>query len=422
MKFHRFALVLIPLGPLVVGFGGCGITVNEGTSSAGGSVTAVSVGSSSSSSGAITTGVDAGEGGQIAAACTSDADCGGDLTCLRPSGADPIFGGGAPNGFCTKDCTLDAECAREGGICYRPDPSLSGRCTLACEIGAPITSVAGLFDVLPPNKCRARDDARCVPFASTAGGTASDGACVPTCSADAQCPGGGCDPRAAVCVTTPSTGQPTGSACDPTVQPVVCAGLCVAFQTGAAMCSEPCVLGGAGIESPSCGSAAEGLCAFHPTTNGAGDTGFCTPSCAAQTDCQNPSFWCFGVPPLTAMVKRGYCFAATPCPNGPSDCPAPGDAGDAPVYTCTATTEGPLCLDATFPFDADAGPGDAGPGDAGLGDAGLGDAGLADADAPDAGPDDGGGYDGGEYDAGWLDAGDAGWVDDGGWLDAGDGG
>jgi hypothetical protein len=296
--------------------------------------------------------------------------------------------------------------------------------------------VQGLFGALYGDKCLGRGDLRC------AKGADGRSACVPTCGSDAQCAGLRCDPRAAVCMPTPTPGLPTGATCDGTQVPTACAGLCLGFQTPVSMCSEPCVLGAASPDSLACGGADHGLCAWHPPANGVGDYGFCTPACVAQSDCQTPSFWCFGVPHLTEVVHNGYCFAATPCPHGQSDCEpaadagpadagasdgsAAGDAGGADAgygYTCTQTTAGPFCLDPAFPLDSpDAGPGDAGPGDAGPGDAGPGDAGDAgpgDAGRGDAGPGDAGLGDSGLGDAG---LGDAGGSADGGTGDGGGGG
>jgi hypothetical protein len=385
VKLGSWVLVLIPVGAAVAAAGGCGASASAGLF-AGGGATSVIIGPGGS--GGSTTGVTFSTTGtptigQIALRCTGDTDCGGDLTCVLPGDDNPVFGGGAPGGFCTKPCSVDADCAVEGGICYRPDPTQGGTCTLACGFGPPITGVGGLFDPLMAVKCRARDDVRCIPYGTT------EGACVPTCGSDSQCSlfGGHCDPRTAVCVTSPSGGDPTGSTCDPSKEVDTCAGLCVGFQTGDSMCSAPCVLGGAGIGSPACDGPTHGLCAFHPAANGPGDTGFCTPSCAFQSDCQTPNFWCFGVALLSSATGRGYCFAATPCPNGPSDC-SPGDGGG-PVYTCTTTPGGRFCLDTTFPLDADAGLPDAG---ASMGlDAGT------DGEAHDAGP--------GPFDAGAADGG-----------------
>jgi hypothetical protein len=108
------------------------------------------------------------------------------------------------------------------------------------------------------------------------------------------------------------------------------------------------VLGGQNIQAgPNCGGETKGLCAFSPMGNGAGDFGFCAPACLHQSDCQNPNFWCFPITNLTGTgpgeVPNGWCFGATACPNGASDCTA--QAGT----KCTQTSAGPFCLNPTFP-------------------------------------------------------------------------
>src|SRR5262249_7834941 len=154
-----------------------------------------------------------------------------------------------------------------------------------------------------------------------------------------------------------------------------CEGLCLTFTSGVdlSICSRPCVFGGASDTSPACGGPEKGLCAFHRSSFGAGDLGYCTLPCSAYAHSQTPRYRCFPVPLLPPMSGKGYCFAATPCSNG--DC---GDGGSGLV--CTPTPVGPLCLDPSFGLP-DGGFGDAGPDDAG-------DAGLHDADID--GPHDGG--------------------------------
>jgi hypothetical protein len=410
--------LLVPVGALVAWFGGCGISTAENGATGGSGIGSVSS-SVSAGGGDLASGTGGAASGKLAAPCSSDADCGGDLTCLRPGDMDMVFGGGAPGGFCTKVCYGDAACATEGGVCLLTAPEEAGRCTLPCTLGPPVSGVPGLFVPLSSTKCRGREDVRCVKS------TATSGVCLPTCGEDAQCGGGGgrCDPRTAVCVQTPSTGDPTGAACDPSVMPSNCAGQCIIFTTGLAMCSEPCVLGGASPQSLDCGGADHGLCAFHPTGNGAGDTGFCSPACMEQSDCGNPYFWCFGVPGLTEVLHRGYCFAAGGCPHGQSDCVPSNDGGvNQPPYVCTNTPAGPLCLDPQFSIAAgDAGAGDGG--DSGMSDAGMSDAGTGDAGTGDASmaPNDAGYGDGATNDAGPDDAGmTMGSIDAGG--DGGDGG
>jgi len=284
-----------------------------------------------------------------------NADCGGLLFCLNETSDDPIFGGGPAGGLCTKACVSDNDCPGTHAACLKNNNVEPGRCTLTCTIGPPL---AGYHQALDPQKCRGRDDLRCESVKGLGA------VCLPTCGSDAQCgPGRACDPRLGVCVTQPSAGLATGAKCDPAAMPTSCAGRCVSFDPGASGCSSPCVLGGALLDSLDCGGPDAGLCAFAPAENGAGDVGYCTPSCVAHADCQNPDFWCFSVPDFTAKFGKGYCFAATPC-KAPSDCAQPSQ-------TCTATPSGSYCLDPSFPLQKPSGDGGAedggGPVDAGGG-------------------------------------------------------
>jgi hypothetical protein len=413
-----FLLLLIPVGSCVAGFGGCSLSLTALGPGSGGASAAISsasgAGGGAAGGLAITVGGTGGAyGGGLSAACSTNADCGGALACLGPTMNDAIFGGGAPGGFCTKACLVNTDCG-PGAVCYSNEPNQTGHCTLACTIGPPIPSVAGLFTPLLMGKCLARNEVRCAETSGDAG------ACLPTCSADDQCGGHACDPASAVCVVDAGAGLPTGVACDPSTTPTGCAGLCVTFMTPAdvSICSRPCVLGGAGDSSPECGGPQNGLCAFHRDAFGAGDLGYCTLACTAHTDCLNPRFGCFTVPLLTPTSGKGYCFAANPCPDGQSDCTAPD--------LCTPTDAGPVCLEPTLPPDAgpDGGPDDAGTGDGGPGDGGIDDAGAA--DAGDAGLEDAGDAGNtslGDAGKGDTDAGDAGQDEtDAGDVDGGDGG
>ena len=353
MDVRRVSALLISLGAGAIGVIGCSISI-ESTSGAGGggSTTAVvaSAGSGYVTATGTSSGSGAGGGAGLGAACASDGQCGDGLTCLLDTTNDPIFGGGPAGGFCTHVCSADTDCLEPDAVCLQIDPGQSGRCTLSCDVGPAFQSVADLFDPLDPTKCRGREDLRC------GNATGDTGMCLPTCGDDTQCHNGRvCDPRLAVCVDKPSGGDPLGASCDPGAATDTCAGLCVGFNSGVAMCSSHCVLGGEALHTSDCGGPEHGLCAFRPAADGAGDAGFCTPSCTAQTDCQMPSFWCFGVSGLSEQVGRGYCFAAAPCPGGQADCIAADDAN----FTCTPTPSGPFCLDPAFPLVGD------------LGDAGL---------------------------------------------------
>lgn len=374
MKLPGFLWLIVPTISLASGFWACGITVENASAGTGGGGKVVTS-SSAGGGGGGGWGLGGSTGGRgIAAACQTNADCGGDLQCLGPDAMDPVFGGGAPRGFCTRPCNSDGDCAGDGGVCYQIDPTQAGRCTLSCTLGP---SSSTIFASLDPAKCRGREDVRCAQITTTVE------VCLPTCGEDAQCDGLSCDPRGAVCVTTPSTGAPTGAPCDPKTP---CAGVCIGFATPStpSMCSQPCVLGGSAAQTDDCGGLGQGLCAFHPSTSGAGDTGFCTPACTSQQDCSIPGFGCFSVPSVTEQQGKGYCFAATPC--AASDAGDTGDAGDGgdAGCVCTQTASGPLCLDPAFLPEGGALDGSAG--DAGIVDAGLFDDDAAPVDSGADGP------------------------------------
>jgi hypothetical protein len=286
----------------------------------------------------------------LGAECAMDDDCGGVLRCLSAASDDPIFGGGPAGGFCTKACDTNDDCPGSSSTCLKNSANESGRCTLSCSIGdSDGDALATLDQELEPSKCRGRADLRCDKIKNV--GTV----CLPTCGSDAQCGAGRfCDPRLAVCVDEPSTGLPTGAACELNASPATCAGSCVPFLDATiTTCSTPCVLGLLDDAAPgatsNCGGIKNGLCAFHPPENGPGDLGYCSPSCAAQSDCQgNPSFWCFRVPAFAeASGGKGYCFSATRCATQ-GDC----DLLQQGAYVCTATAKGSFCLDPTFPLDS----------------------------------------------------------------------
>lgn len=272
--------------------------------------------------------------GLLGAECVSDIECGRVLNCLKAASDDPIFGGGPAGGFCTKACDTNDDCPGLNSTCLKNGTVESGRCTLTCSIGPPLT---GLDQALPSTKCRGRADLRCDKVKNIGA------VCLPTCGGDAQCgPGRVCDPRLAVCVAKPSAGLPIGAACDLGADPTTCAGTCIPFlDPDVTSCSMPCVLGGTSSKPPSCGGPLSGLCAFHPPENGPGDFGYCSPSCTSHKECeQNPNFWCFSVPGVTEISGKGYCFAATPC-KIQSDC----EKLKTGAYTCTATAKGSFCLD-----------------------------------------------------------------------------
>jgi hypothetical protein len=410
MISRRLQTVLLGSAVILAGSWACGSgkATSAGTGGAASTVstTVVTVATGAGGGGTGGAGI-----GNLGLACAQDSDCGAPLTCILPTATDPVFGGGPAAGYCSKACATGADCPGAASTCLLPSTGTMGDCVATCTLGPKLVDIN---DALDPNKCQGREDVRCLPINADA---TIDG-CIPTCGSDSQCPAGEvCDPRNAVCVAAAneSTGLPNGSQCDPTATTPPCAAECVSFgsatDAGPAItqCTNPCVLGGKDIATnPNCGGESKGLCAYFPTGNGAGDFGFCAAACSFQSDCQNPDFWCFPINGLTGsgagMIPNGYCFGATPCPNGASDCTQS-------ETVCTPSSGGPVCLSTLFP---------AMPGDGGTGDGGTGDGGTEDGGTEDGGGSTDGGSGGGSGEDGGSDGGSAedGGTDGGG-TDAG---
>jgi hypothetical protein len=351
MRERGLQIALMCLGVAAAAYaGGCGSDTTSATTSTSATSTSGETSSTTSAgmtttSGATTSGSGSTSSGltgdNLGIQCAADGDCGAGLKCITPDAKDATFGGGPANGYCSKACATDDDCPGNASLCVGAMGGQMGLCLATCDLGPELMF---LDDPLDETKCHGRDDVRCSNVTTTLT------ACVPTCGKDEQCPAGRvCDPRTAVCVDKANTGLPSGSKCDPMAQTPECAGLCVNFSGGTTSCSSPCALGGE-ITDPTtvndCGGLEKGLCVYSPTGNGAGDFGFCAPGCTVQDQCQNSSFFCFGVGGLTGnAVDNGYCFGATACPNGQSDC----KSTNAKVL-CTDTKYGPFCVDTTFPL------------------------------------------------------------------------
>ncbi len=383
--------VLTLAGPWACSSGGSS-SATTSTSGSGGSGTTVTTTHTTTTTGSslVTTGGGGSNAGaMLGATCAADSDCGGaPLTCILPSANNPVFGGGPAAGYCSETCTSDNDCPSSGNCL--PVSSGTSVCVLTCTLGPTLTSIN---EPLNPDKCLGRGDVACTAIDQE--GTAFG--CIPTCGSNTQCPTGEvCAPGAAlasglptsVCVPTASAGVGTGAlgtVCDPNGTTDTCTGFCLNFGMetdggpNVAACSAACVLGGDVMTGTSCGGDGTGLCAFpNEQTSGAGDFGFCAGACKAQTDCQLPFLFCTPITNLTGTgngeTDNGWCFGATPCPNGATDC------ASAAGTTCEPTAAGPFCISTKYPLpvaDAGADSGDDGGADAGETDGG--------ADAGDAG-------------------------------------
>lgn len=356
---HRNAWLLVSSAAIMtVGFWGCGDDTGSGGAGGSDTTTNTTVATNATKTTGVTTPASTGTGMVefVGRECGGDGECGPMGKCILPTANDPVIGNGGPaNGYCTIPCMNSSECPNNG-ICFTVEEGQEGECFLGCEIGPDLMYVD---DPLDDNKCHGREDLRCQEYDAGS-------ACIPTCGSDAQCPAGrSCDPRLAICVDTPNTGEDTGFKCTQNADPPECAGVCVGFGSDITMCSNRCVMGGELLDTYDCGGIENGICAFSPSGYGPGDAGFCSPACNFHSDCQNPDFWCFS----TNFTTNGFCFGGVdPCPNGQGDC----DPADA----CTDTPYGPLCLDPIFPLD-DQGTGGGGGGVGGAGGGGVGGAGGA---------------------------------------------
>jgi hypothetical protein len=213
----------------------------------------------------------------------------------------------------------------------------------------------GIDEALNEDKCHGREDVRCQEI------VAGSPVCTPTCGSDSQCDGRFCDPQIKVCVDTPNTGFANGLACNPMATNPECAGICVSFtvemgKPPITMCSEWCVLGGELNSTADCGGLTEGVCAFLPTGNGAGDFGVCAPACTQHDDCQNPNFWCTAT---NFHNANGFCFGHPPCTSQ-------ADCDKAAGEICTNTKFGQYCISDKYDLGTSA-PGTGGAGGAGGG-------------------------------------------------------
>jgi len=343
MQLSSLIPLLLSAGAAIAG---CDCGSDSGTdgggAAPGGSSTSSATASSSSSDASSSTGP-VPDPGKLGAACETDMDCADMIPfqCVQVSDDDPAFHGGPAGGYCTKSCAEDADCPGVGSACLSARGG--GKCALGCTRGNP---GGGALDPLDPSKCHGRADVAC----TTLDTVKSPDVCMPACGEDAQCDGRKCDPRFGVCVENPSTGDPIGTKCDPMAATPTCAGVCIALNTGDALCSQRCSFGGdVPIEaSLDCGGIDVGICLFTTPNTGPGDSASCTGACAKHEDCnQDGVLYCFDYLG-TGMMGHGFCAnRATPCTTELAPCTG---VDDWPGSICTKCSDGKLrCLDPTYP-------------------------------------------------------------------------
>jgi hypothetical protein len=245
--------------------------------------------------------------GSLGAKCTSDANCESGLVCWR-EGVEERF---PANGLCSKTCTDSTDCAavKPGAICFKrgAGPLEGSWCGEPCVLGP--GTLPSLRSGPNASKCHGRDDMACQAY----GGPA----CGPSCNDDAQCgPGARCIGSTGLCSKTESTpwdqvgsAKPDGGSCGLGLYPV--------NVPNGVLCGAMCTLG----VVPTCQWTGAGpathACVFRPTTQGAGDRGFCGRLCDCTDDCP-ASLYCTAMPPSWAAEtgRKGVCGgtgAEQPC-------------------------------------------------------------------------------------------------------------
>lgn len=291
----------------------CSVTVRVECNARGCIDTVATIpGLSNGDGGNTTPPVTAGES-PFGAPCEADADCPDGLTCLAADGTDWL-GGGPSNGYCTASCASDPTvCAQfPNSVCVVGASDSEAYCFETCVRG-PGT---GLFDV----KCHGRADTACLQVGATVS------ACMPTCGADNQCPDGlFCDIANGICVEDQPQGDPVGTACDPNATENTCAGFCMDFGDGFAICSGVCTVG---LDAPSCGlnPATDEIVPGSPIclpllgeTDAVGDTGLCLQRCDCNDNCLTGAASC---EPFTtadvmeALSAQGLCLPSSPDSEG----------------------------------------------------------------------------------------------------------
>lgn len=232
-------------------------------------------------------------GERLGAACEADEDCSADLFCYNQE--RPYFGGTYPNGVCTLPCADDPFLCPTGSQCL--GDANEAYCAPECPSG----------DTGTP-KCRA--DQMCWPS------SAYVGVCDAWCRDDMDCPSGtACEVATGLCKEQPHEGIAVGEACTSNGE---CEGLlCIPWteDATAGVCSAFCKLGDSNSLA-NCGGGV-GVCDIITTlviTNpvvapGAGDMGFCAPTCETDSDCLAEGLECIELTPEAAesVGSSGVC-------------------------------------------------------------------------------------------------------------------
>jgi hypothetical protein len=275
--------------------------------------------------------------GIVGKTCQVDEDC-APGRCIPPDVFNSTFAGAPAGGYCTFPCDLEYDCPDPGSLCLKNDQDV-GECLLGCTFGEPplLPPPEYVNQPLDPNKCHGRGDVGCLRTGS------GHEVCWPACGSDSECPAGlVCDPREWACVTPESKtqGGAFGSECIKDLPPPECEGHCIGVGGVTTICSQSCPIGGEiHADSTKCAGLSRAACLTRVSGIGAGDHGWCTPTCKQQDDCRNPDFFCYdwGLPD-----GYGACRAREPCETD-ANCVWAG-------ATCVDTIHGLFCMSAIYPL------------------------------------------------------------------------
>jgi hypothetical protein len=311
----------------------------------------------------------AGSGGTAATAatklgrgCLDDADCADTdapgLKCITET--DTSLGDDAPpKGLCTMECTSDAECEDigiAGSLCMTFETgATSGYCVEGCKFGEELGDPPHCHD-RPEFACNpafSDTEEPCTTDADCQGGELCLGStcaivfpvCMPACRGDIDCADGlYCDQSflGGTCVAEKPTGKAFGEPCTIGDEPDECLGFCQADDPADdtnmnGHCALTCGL------FRECGwnTATEkfdGACFYGtlltpeaPASPGAGEFGFCTPSCNCTDECQDPALACSisqqGELPTELFRGPGMCFGKTAATEEYNQCTGSGGDG-----------------------------------------------------------------------------------------------
>ncbi len=248
---------------------------------------------------------------------------------------------GFQDGYCTKACTAQADCASVGGVCGR-NPSGGNVCLKSCPAAGQAPGGCRAGYVCEKFQSSLDGSPVCFPACANAN-TCAGGAlvcdsrgfcCGPNgsaCCNNSTCdPGGTCDPATRHCKVLPATNRPAGEACTTNGN---CAGnICVPeLANSPPACQQPCFANGYCTQDCTSAACPAGSSCSSYTFPGAKR---CASNCSwdgGQGDCRS-SYVCdrytvIGSTQATCYKKCTHdagCSATSACDSNGFCCGSPG--------------------------------------------------------------------------------------------------